>query len=671
MKSLSTCLLLMLMFAGIGDASAEDGHRLWLRMVSPKQQAEIRVGDNMIVTKTVEIAIDELSRFWRRNEEIVMSGSVTPISDDGFRITRKGGTITLTASTDVGMLYGAYELLRRQETGQKIENNQVVSETPRYQFRILDHWDNMDGTIERGYAGRSVFFKNGKVDFDKDIIRAYARANASIGINMVVINNVNASPKVLDEKTLFHIADIADILRLYGIRLCLSVNFASPMSLDSLTTADPLDEQVRDWWKEKVMQIYKLIPDFGGFLVKANSEGQPGPMDFGRSHADGANMLAEVLRPHGGIVMWRAFVYAQNSPDRASQAYEEFMPLDGTFMNNVILQIKNGPIDFQPREPVSPLFYGIQKTRLMPEFQITQEYTGESIHTCFLAPMWREFFDEIAANARPGSRRHFTAVSGVSNVGNSVNWCGSDMAQANWYAFGRLAWNPDMTSEQIAREWLQQTFSKADKFVSPMTAMLCQSHEAVVSYMMPLGLHHIFAGGHHYGPEPWCHQPGWREDWLPRYYHKADSTGVGFDRTRTGSGNVAQYPQRLADLYDNVETCPEKYLLFFHHVPWNSVWERLCRRYDMGVSQAEGFAETWRSVEKYVDMERYERQLKRFERQAKDAWWWRDACLLYFQQFSKMPLPQDCPAPRHKLDDLMRFRLRMDNYTAADMDKLP
>ncbi len=671
MKFLFRYLLFILLFVCKGNASAEDGHSLWLRMIEPHQKTEIHIQDNLVITKTVEIAIEELSSFWRRNEDIVLAGSNIPISDDGFCITRKGNTITLMARTDVGLLYGAYELIRRQETGRKIERDVTIIDNPKYQFRVLDHWDNMNGTIERGFAGRSIFFKDGKVEFNKDIIKEYARANASVGINMAVINNVNASPKVLDEKILFHIADIADILRLYGIRLCLSVNFASPMNLDSMKTADPLDPEVREWWKEKVMQIYKLIPDFGGFLVKANSEGQPGPMDFGRTHVDGANMLAEVLKPYGGIVMWRAFVYAQNSPDRANQACEEFMPLDGQFMNNVIVQIKNGPIDFQPREPVSPLFFGLKQTRMMPEFQITQEYTGESIHTCFLAPMWREFFDDIEKYSDQRSKRHFTAIAGVANIGNSVNWCGSDMAQANWYAFGRLAWNPDLTSEQIAQEWLQQTFSKADKFVRPMTDMLCQTHEAVVNYMMPLGLHHIFAGGHHYGPEPWYYQPGMREDWLPRYYHKADSIGLGFNRTKTGSDNVSQYPQKLADIYNNIETCPEKFLLYFHHVPWSSVWERLCHRYDMGISQAEGFEKTWQSVEKYIDMERYQRQLKKFQRQALDAWWWRDACLLYFQQFSKMPLPQDCPEPRHKLDDLLKYRLRMDNYTAADPDKLP
>ncbi|MBO4483215.1 MAG: alpha-glucuronidase, partial [Prevotella sp.] len=418
----------------------------------------------------------------------------------------------------------------------------------------------------------------------------------------------------------------------------------------------------------------------------ANSEGEPGPMDYGRNHADGANMLADALdkgfeaSKHSAntpkpIVMWRAFVYSPKGTDRASQAYDEFMPLDGQFRENVIIQVKNGPIDFQPREPVSPLFFSMQKTPVMPEFQITQEYTGESIHTCFLVSMWKEFFDTVKGYANV---KKYDAVAGVANVGDMKDWCGSDMTQVNWYAFGRMAWNDAIAPQQIADEWLKMTYTTNKAFVEPMTDVLMESREAVVRYMMPLGLHHIFAGGHHYGPEPWCDPRGWREDWKPKYYHKADKAGLGFDRTLAGSQNVRQYPDALFNIYNKVETCPEQFLLWFHHVPWThkmhngeTLWEALCHTYDQGVRQAEAFARVWEQMKPYVDVERYEAQKLNFDRQAKDAWWWRDACLLYFQQFSGMKLPLDCPAPKYKFEDLQKYNLPIDNYTRAPFDKLP
>lgn len=657
--------LLLIPVSGIGSLKlyAEDGHSLWLRMIAPKQEAKVMLAADY--TPTIGIAIDELKTYWRQGTTIVLAESNLPMSDESYCLREFDDNITIMARTDVGFLYGAYDLLRRQALGGKLGHIPTEIQTPKYKVRILNHWDNLNGTIERGFAGRSIFWNTELISVKSTtILKEYGRANASIGINGTVLNNVNASPQMLNVENILKAKYIADILRPYGMQVYLAVNFASPKVLGGLPTADPLDEDVQLWWKNKIAEIYNAIPDFGGFLVKANSEGQPGPGDYHRTHAEGANMMAEALEPYGGIVMWRAFVYAANSPDRANQAYDEFMPLDGQFRDNVIVQIKNGPIDFQPREPVSPLFFGMKNTLMMPEFQITQEYTGESVHTCFLASMWREFFDDIKYG---GSSIDYPAIAGVANIGNDINWCGSDMAQANWYAFGRMAWNPELTPEQIAQEWLSQTFTRSPKFLEPMTKLMCDTREAVVNYMMPLGIHHIFAGNHHYGPEPWYAPRGVRADWTPPYYHKADSLGMGFDRTATGSNNLAQYPAKIRKKYD---TAPE-YLLYFHHISWESVWNLLCSKYDAGVKQAEGFAETWKAMKEYVDPERYQSQQRKFDRQAMDAWWWRDACLLYFQTFSKMPLPDDSPKPRFNLEDLQKYTLRMDNYTAANIDKLP
>ena len=535
---------------------------------------------------------------------------------------------------------------------------------------LVNHWDNPDGTVERGYAGHSIWRWDELPDSVSPRYAEYARACASIGINGTVLNNVNAKPVMLTSDMLAKVTVIARELRPYGIRVFLSVNFATPKALGDLPTADPLDKRVGEWWQKKVAEIYSLIPDFGGFLVKANSEGEPGPMDFGRTHADGANMLADALAPFGGIVMWRAFVYAPNSPDRACQAYDEFMPLDGQFRDNVILQVKNGPVDFQPREPLSPLFFSMKHTHVMPELQITQEYLGQSIQTVFLAVQWSEFL-----KACPRS----LPIAGVANIGDDVNWCGSDMAQANWYAFGRLAHDPTLSPAQIAREWLLATFTDDPRFVEPMTDVLLRSYEAAVDYMMPMGLHHLFAWGHHYGPEPWCSPRGARPDWTPPYYHRADSLGIGFDRTLQGSGAVAQYPDSLCALYNDPQTCPEEYLLWFHHLPWTftrsdwrdadgrsqNLWQRLCWHYDRGVREAEDFVRVWEQMRPYVDRLRYERQLERFRQQAIDARWWRDACLLYFATFSHQPFPVGSPVPTHTLDSLRRFRLPITNYESA------
>ncbi|MBP5374854.1 MAG: alpha-glucuronidase [Bacteroidaceae bacterium] len=576
-----------------------------------------------------------------------------------------------------------------------------------YELRLLNHWDNPNGTVERGFAGHSIWkweeIPAGKGSIPKALkerYEEYGRINKAYGINGTVLNNVNAKPIALSSDMLKKTAKIADVLRPYGIKVYLSVNFASPKALGDLDTADPLDARVSLWWQKKVREIYQLIPDFGGFLVKANSEGEPGPMDYGRTHVDGANMLANALKPFNGIVMWRAFVYSAKGPgdvqktpeqrayegDRANQAYEEFVHFDGLFADNVIIQIKNGPIDFQPREPVSPLFFGLKKTKMMVELQITQEYTGESIHTCFLAPMWREFFDTL--KRAQSDMPNFVGMAGVANIGDSPNWTANDLAMANWYAFGRLANDVNVSSKTIAEDFLKDYY-KTDKqeFIRPMTQLLLKSREAVVDYMMPLGLHHIFAGGHHYGPEPWYAPRGSREDWLPRFYHRVDTIGIGFNRSdheepclagNIGSNNVSQYPEPLCTLYNNIGTCPENLILWFHHVSWDetmsnglSLWDNLCYAYDRGVRQANEFVKTWEAMKPYVPVEQYEEQLWRFQRQAKDSQWWRDACLLYFQTFSHRPLPPDSPAFYFTLEQVMNYHLRMDNYTAADPAKLP
>ena len=530
---------LVLLFTGWSSATAdnEDGSRLWLRLETTNAAKAIKGVKGTAMT--------ELQTYWKGGS--VELKKEKGIAGDGYTIKSNGGKIVISAACDAGLLYGAYHLLRLQQMEASTASLDI-SEKPAYDLRILNHWDNPNGTVERGFAGKSIFQYP-----DPARMKMYARACASVGINGSVLNNVNAKPEALTTDNLHQVR---------RIRVYLSINFASPIKVGGLDTADPIDADVVKWWKEKAKEIYGLIPDFGGFLVKANSEGEPGPQDFGRTHADGANMLANVLKPYKGIVMWRAFVYNPQSSDRANQAYEEFMPLDGQFADNVIIQIKNGPIDFQPREPYSPLFTALQKTPMMVEFQITQEYLGASNHLVYLAPMWKEFFDSV----KPASLK---AMAGVANIGDDVNWCGHHFAQSNWYAFGRLAWNPSLTSEQIADEWLRQTFTGEQKFVDPMKQVMLDSREACVNYMMPLGIHHIFAGGHHYGPEPWYAPKGLRADWTPPYYHKADSIGMGFDRTTNGSGNVKQYPESLCNTLNDIKTCPENVITWFHHVPWD------------------------------------------------------------------------------------------------------
>ena len=591
---------------------AEDGSRLWLRYDTLKT-AKVNGPDCL--------AAEELRNFFPGGEvNLVIDASVP---DDGYSI--EGNTIK--AKNELGLLYGAYAMLRGEKGASK----------PYWKLRILNHWDNLDGTIERGYAGRSIFWD---LDGDKPkaidaaLIRAYARANASIGINGTVLNNVNASPRVLSAPYINKVKEIADILRPYGIRVYLSVNFASPMALGKLKTADPLNPRVKAWWKAKAREIYKLIPDFGGFLVKANSEGQPGPFDYNRTHADGANMLADALQPFGGIVMWRSFVYGakHKGEDRVKQAVSEFRELDGKFRPNVILQSKNGPLDFQPREPYAPIFDNMKQTQQMAELQITQEYLGQSRHLVYLAPMWREFFGFV-------SPERLVGIAGVANIGLDRNWCGHHFSQANWYAFGRLAWNPFLKSEEIAQEWLTQTFAKP---CPQLLSMMLRSREACVDYMMPLGLHHIFKFDHHYGPEPDGFIASYPIEWCPVYYHKADTKGIGFDRTHTGSDATSQYREPFCSLYDDLNTCPERYLLWFHHVPWNyrmkdgnTLWEDLQMHYNRGVSEVEDFCRIWQQVKPEIDEQRWQEVDKRLQHQLENAREWRKVCLDYFKTFAE------------------------------------
>ena len=667
---LKRILLALFICTAALPSHAEDGSRLWLRYDTVSVCPQI---ENDVESPTMRIAVDELSTFWHGGKvslRLMADDKYYSLGKDGYTITAKDNVITLRSLSETGLLYAVYHLLRLQASGKDCSALDIC-EKPMNDIRILNHWDNPDGTIERGYAGRSLWKWDELPATLSPRYAEYARANASIGINGTVLNNVNASPDVLSSDNLKKIKALADLFRPYGIKVYLSVNFATPMKLGGLTTADPLDKQVADWWKMKVHEVYSLIPDFGGFLVKANSEGQPGPCDYNRTHAEGANMLASAMKPYGGIVMWRAFVYSPTDDDRAKQAYLEFKPLDGKFLDNVIVQVKNGPIDFQPREPYSPLFGAMPHTRLMVEFQVTQEYLGHSNHLAYLAPMWKEFYQYFPPSA-------MRAAAGVANIGDDTNWCGNDLAQSNWYAFGRLAWNPALTSQEIAEEWLAQTFTTDRRFLRPMTEVMLQSREAVVDYMMPLGLHHIFAWGHHYGPEPWCEIEGARPDWLPTYYHRADIEGLGFDRTTEGSDAVSQYPDSLAAVFNNIDTCPEEFILWFHHVPWKyemksgrTMWDELCMHYQHGVDAVRSFRDTWTAMSPYVDAERHAAVLHRFEIQASDAVWWKDACLEYFRTFSHMKYPKGVEKPHFSLKKLKKVNLPIDNYTCPSAEMLP
>lgn len=667
---LKRILLVLFISATALPSFSEDGSRLWLRYDTVSVRKQI---DKGIDSPVMRLAENELSTFWKGGKvslQLMADSEYFAFGKDGYTINVENGTTVLRSMSETGLLYAAYHLLRLQACGEDCSRLDI-KEKPLNDIRILNHWDNPDGTIERGYAGRSLWKWDELPAKVSPRYAEYARANASIGINGTVLNNVNASPEALSSDNLKKVKTLADIFRPYGIKVYLSVNFATPIKLGGLATADPLNSDVAEWWKQKVHEIYSMIPDFGGFLVKANSEGQPGPCDYHRTHAEGANMLASALKPYGGIVMWRAFVYSPSDADRAKQAYLEFKPLDGKFLDNVIVQVKNGPIDFQPREPYSPLFGAMPHTQLMVEFQVTQEYLGHSNHLAYLAPMWKEFYSYYGPS-------DMKAAAGVTNIGDDTNWCGNDLAQSNWYAFGRLAWNPALSSEEIAREWLAQTFTADSRFVRPMTEVMMQSREAVVDYMMPLGLHHIFAWGHHYGPEPWCEIEGARPDWLPTYYHRADKEGLGFDRTTDGSDAVSQYPDSLAAVFNSIDSCPDEFLLWFHHVPWKhemksgrTMWDELCLHYQRGVDAARGFRDTWKDMSPYVDAERHASVAHRFDIQASDAVWWKDACLEYFRTFSHMKYPAGVEKPRFSLKKLKKVKLPIDNYTCPSADMLP
>ena len=594
------------------------------------------------------------------------------LGPEGFRIrtVRAGNrTIVVVASiTDTGALYGAFHLLRLIQTEQSLDRLNV-DEKPRVRLRLLNHWDNLDRTVERGYAGSTLWKWDELPEHVDPRLVDYARANASIGINGAVLNNVNADSRILTAEYLVKVAAIANVFRPLGIRVYLSPRFSAPIEVGKLSTADPLDASVIAWWKKKVDEIYQLIPDFGGFLVKANSEGQPGPRTYNRTHADGANMMAAALAPHQGIVMWRAFVYDMKPGyDRAGAAYEQLQPFDGKFAPNVLLQVKNGPIDFQPREPFHPLFGAMPRTQLTPELQITQEYLGFSNHFVFLAPMWREFLDADTFAAGPGSTvtkvidgtlhgQRLTGIAGVANTGSDQNWTGHHLLQANWYAFGRLAWNPDLPSNQIATEWARLTLTHDARAVSTIVRLMLESHEAAVNYMTPLGLHHLMWGGHHYGPAPWWNTEE-RDDWNPVYYHKAGTFGVGFDRTKTGSNTVSQYHSPVREQFADRQKCPEKFLLWFHHVGWNhklksgrTLWHELALHYQRGVDWVRATRSTWAKLADKIDPERHTAIARKLAIQERDAVWWRDACLLYFQTFAKQPLPAGVEPPAKTLSE--------------------
>ena len=681
-----------------GMAAEEDGYDLWLRYrpASAALKAALQANATAIVapgraTPSTRAALAELQRglAGMQGRAVPLAGGVregalvlaTPatlpaigalglrldtLGREGYvlRSTRLDGRrVTLiAANSDIGLLYGSYAWLRAAASGARLDRLDRRA-SPALQLRVLNHWDNLDRSVERGYAGQSIWDWWLLPDIRDRRYVDYARANASIGINGTVLNNVNAKAAVLGADFIAKSAALADVLRPYGIKVYLSVRWSTPLELGETATADPLDPAVAAWWARKADQIYRAIPDFGGFLVKANSEGQPGPQDYHRSHADGANMLARALAPHHGVVMWRAFVYADDKPtDRAKQAYDQFKPLDGAFAPNVVVQVKNGPIDFQPREPVHPLFGAMPRTPLMMEFQITKEYLGYSTHIAYLGSLYEEV---LASDTRAGkgatvarllAGERLSGMAGVANIGSDRTWSGSHFDQANWYAFGRLAWDPQASARAIAREWAAQTFSPDERVAGPIVELMMMSREAVVNYMTPLGLHHLMGTGHHHGPAPWVADLK-RPEWNPAYYHRADAGGIGFDRTASGSDAVGQYAPDLGRQYADPRTTPEKYLLWFHHLPWDykmasgrSLWDELVLRYDSGVAQARAMQARWEALKPLIDERRHEEVAQRLARQVEEAQWWRDASVAYFQSISKRPLPAGAKEPPLPLD---------------------
>lgn len=684
-------------------AFADDGYNLWLNYspvsenLQKNYQEEIKGFSVIGESATLNIVKDELQKglneilgitipeiSGKNQQRLIIAckagssevlknkeleSELKNAGDEGFVIKslklKEGQVIVITGNSEIGVLYGTFHFLQMLQTGKEISNLNLVS-SPKIKLRILNHWDNLDGSIERGYAGKSLWDWEtlpGKID---QRYRDYARANASVGINATVLNNVNANPAMLTPEYLEKVAALANVFRPYGLKVFLSVKFSSPVNIGGMETADPLVPEVQEWWKKKVAEVYKYIPDFGGFLVKANSEGQPGPQNYNRTHAEGANMLADALKPFGGIVMWRAFVYDNNVPDdRAKQALNEFQPLDGQFRDNVLIQVKNGPIDFQPREPFHPLFGVMPKTPLMMEFQITQEYLGQATDLCYLAPLYKECLDSDTNAKGKGStvakvidgsleNHKLTGIAGVTNTGSDRNWTGHLFGQANWFAFGKLAWNDHLTSEEIADEWIKVTFSSDPEVIKTIKKIMLDSRENSVNYMTPLGLHHIMGNGHHFGPGPWVNRG--RADWTSIYYHRADSNGIGFDRTSTGSNATGQYFKPVAEKFNNLETCPDELLLWFHHLPWNykmrsgkTLWDELCHHYYSGVEGVNEMQKEWNSMNGKIDKEEFEFVKGKIEKQLKLAEWWRNSCVLYFQQYSKMPIPAGLERPKESL----------------------
>lgn len=690
--------LFAILHLACAQAKADDGHELWLKYQPIKDQVRLAEYKQALQhltfpasSPTLFAAKEELQKGllgmlgMQPKEDINLTGqtlmvlklgtgnnsnAATKAELEGYFIksTNSAGknSIVITARSDIGILYGVFHFLRLLQTNKDISHLNIT-ERPHIKYRILDHWDNLDRTVERGYAGASIWNWHKLPGYIDPVYVEYARADASIGINGVVLNNVNANALSLTPEYLIKTAALANTFRPYGIRVYLSARFSAPVEIGGLKTADPLDPQVQKWWKDKADEIYGYIPDFGGFLVKANSEGQPGPQGYGRNHADGANMLADAVGPHGGIVMWRAFVYDNKVPDdRAKQAYNEFKPLDGKFRDNVIIQVKNGPVDFQPREPIHPLFGAMPATPLMMEFQITQEYLGFSTNLVYLAPLFKECLDADTYAKGKGSTvakiidgsledHKISGIAGVANIGTDINWCGHPFAQANWYAFGRLAWNPEQTSAAIADDWLRMTFTNDESFVKPIKQMMLDSRETAVNYMTPLGLHHIMSRDVHYGPGPWVDNAG-RADWNATYYHKADSAGIGFDRTSKGSDAVSQYFPPVRDEFESLKTCPDKYLLWFHHLSWgyklssgNTLWNEIVGHYYAGADAVKGMQQTWDKMNGKIDKVQFDEVKQLLAVQADEAKWWRNSCVLYFQSFSKMPIPSKYEQPDHTL----------------------
>ncbi|MFV0291527.1 MAG: alpha-glucuronidase family glycosyl hydrolase [Mangrovibacterium sp.] len=698
MKIMLRCLFFFLGIIISAACCANDGSHLWLSSTSSVIKNEIlpatvfisKENKQSIVTleflqglrrisgKECQLINDSKNAdliiahcFSKDVNQLLTNDETDGLGDEGYIIKRINTQCVISGKTSTAILYGVFKYLELLQTNDISASDFQLKEVPIYKNRILNHWDNLDGSVERGYAGRSLWKWDELPATLNHRYVEYARANASVGINGTVLNNVNANPQILTTEYLHKVKALADVFRPYGIKVYLSVNFASPQVIGGLQTASPKNPQVIAWWQAKADEIYGLIPDFGGFLVKANSEGQPGPMDFGCTHAEGANMLAKSLKKYGGIVMWRAFVYNPQGNDRAKQAYDEFMPLDGQFDDNVIVQIKNGPIDFQPREPFSPLFGAMKHTHMMPELQLTQEYLGFSTHLVYLPTLFDEFLqadtyaDDVKGTTiiERTTNYEYSAIAGVANIGDDVNWCGYTFAQSNWYAFGRMAWNPKQDVRDIASDWTKLSLTSDAKAVESITSMMMQSREATVNYMTPLGLHHIMGWDHHHGPEPWCYIEGARPDWLPTYYHKADSQGIGFNRSSTGSNATAQYNSPLREMYNSKELCPMKYLLWFHHVDWNhtlfngnTVWQQMCYQYQFGVDKVREFNQIWEIHKESIDEQLHAEIAMKLKKQLEEAIWWHDACLLYFQTFSNQPFPKGVEEPASQLEDLKKIK---------------